>query len=129
LLDGSVVGVASHNFADSNANMDQMKADIQAVSPGYKIDTGAVGAYTSSDMFIQALKKVAAKAKSNITPENVQKVASKMTWQLNGVAGPTKYPDSTVWSFPYCQSLLKSNGTSWETVVDYSCSTSKTRHP
>jgi branched-chain amino acid transport system substrate-binding protein len=128
-LNGSYVGIASHNLSESNPNMDQMKADIEKVSPGFKVDTGAVGAYTSTDMFIQIIKKLAAKGTSSITPENVQKMASTMKWEMKGVAGPTIYPKSTVWSFPYCQSLLKSNGTTFETVEDYTCYTTWTKHP
>ena len=44
--------------------------------------------YLSTDMFIQALKTVAKKGKSNITPENVQKAAMNQTWQLKGLGDP-----------------------------------------
>jgi branched-chain amino acid transport system substrate-binding protein len=125
-LAGSVVGPNEHSISESNPGLDQLKKDINAVSPGYAVDTGALGSYASTDMFIQVLKKLAKKGKSNITPENVQKVASTITWELPGVAGPTKYPDSTVMGTPYCTTLLKSNGTKWETVVPYKCYPAKT---
>jgi hypothetical protein len=61
-------------------------------------------------------------ATSNITPENVQKVASTMTWEWKGVMGPLEYPKSTVMQFPACYSQMVSIGTAWETVVPYECS-------
>ena len=85
--------------------MNQMKADFDAFQSGAaaKADTGMVAGYLSTDMFIQALKKVAAKGKSNITPANVRKVASTLTWQIKGVAGPTTYPTATVGTFQTVQ--------------------------
>ena len=79
--------------------------------------------YTSADMFIQALKTVAKKGKSNITPANVQKAASTMKWELKGVQGPIQYPKSTVDQFPACFSNYKSTGTTWVTSEPYTCST------
>jgi ABC-type branched-subunit amino acid transport system substrate-binding protein len=117
-------------FSASNPGMNQMKADIDAVQPGAssKIDYGALEGYTSTDMFIQALKDVAAKGKSNITPENVQKAASKMTWKLDGVMGETIYPKTTVYSYPSCLAIYESNGTAWTTGQPLTCST-KTYSP
>jgi hypothetical protein len=63
-----------------------------------------------------------------ITPENVQKVASTFTFELKGVKGPIEYPKATVMSFPACFSQFHSDGTKWETVVPFSCST-KTYSP
>ena len=100
-----------------------MKADVQAVKPGRRIDTGVATAYFTTDMFIQALKTAAKKGKSNITPEAVQKAAAIQTWQIKGLAGPTKYPNSTVKSYPWCTSLVLDDGTAWKTVTPYVCST------
>ena len=57
------------------------------------MDLGSIYGYTSTDMFIQALKTVAKKGKSNITPENVQKAASTMKWQIEGLDGPEGVPE------------------------------------
>jgi hypothetical protein len=109
--------------------MDRMKADIEAVgTSASKINYGAMMGYTSTDMFIQALKTVAKKGKSNITPENVQKAASTMTWKMDGVMGATEYPKTTVYSYPSCLAVYDSNGTAWTTAVPLVCST-KTYSP
>ena len=105
--------------------MDAMKKDLNAwkAGEGDKVDSGTIAGYTSTDMFIQALKTAAKKGKSNITPEAVQAAAAKQTWELKGVAGPTSYPKATVNTYPNCNSLFISDGTAWNTVVDYGCST------
>jgi hypothetical protein len=92
------------------------------------MDSGDVYGYTSTDMFIQALKIVAKKGKSNITPENIQKAASTLTWKIDGVMGPTQYPKATVMGFPACSSNSFSDGTTWQLVEKFSCST-KTYSP
>jgi ABC-type branched-subunit amino acid transport system substrate-binding protein len=129
-LKGSMTQFASYNFSSDTPGMKQMKADLDAYQPGAaaKTDVGSFYGYASADFFVQVLKKVAAKGKSNITPENVQKVASTFTWDLPGVAGPTKFPQSTVMGFPACLSAMVDDGTAWQTVVPYKCS-SKTYSP
>ena len=127
---GSVINNPTVNPLESNPGMNQLKADLDAVKPGSSadVDYGAIVGYTSADMFIQALKTVAKKGKANITPENVQKAASTMTWQLKGVQGPISYPKSTVDQTPACFSNYRSDGTQWTTAVPYTCST-KTYSP
>jgi ABC-type branched-subunit amino acid transport system substrate-binding protein len=122
---GTTINNPTVNPLEKNAGMDQLKADLEAVQPGSSadVDFGAIVGYTSADMFIQALKAAARKGKSNITPENVQKAASTMTWELKGVQGPIQYPKSTVDLFPACFSNYESNGSEWATAVPYSCST------
>jgi ABC-type branched-subunit amino acid transport system substrate-binding protein len=124
-FDGSVINNPTVNPLEKNPGMDQLKADLEAFKPGSSadVDFGAIVGYTTADMFIQALKAVAKKGKSNITPENIQKYASTMTWELRGVQGPIQYPTSTVDQFPACFSNYLSNGTQWTTAVPYSCST------
>jgi ABC-type branched-subunit amino acid transport system substrate-binding protein len=111
-------------FGESTSGQVQFKKDVDAISPGAsaKADSGMVTAYMSTDMFIQALKTVAKKGKSNITPENVQKVSMNQTWSIKGLAGPTTYPNSTIASYPRCTSLVLSNGSEWQTVAKFSCS-------
>jgi ABC-type branched-subunit amino acid transport system substrate-binding protein len=109
----------------STPGMNQLKKDVDAVSPGAsgKVDSGMVAGYASTDMFIQALKTVAKKGKSNITPAAVQKVAMNQTWQIKGLAGPTTYPNSTIASSSACSAEVKSDGTQWTQVVPFTCST------
>ena len=114
----------------SNANLSatdipalaRLKTDLAAVAPNTKLDGVIFSGYSSTDMFIQALKKAAKRGKSGITPQNIQKIASKMTWQLKGLTGPTVYPTATNREEPYCTGLFKSDGTQWVTVAPYSCS-------
>jgi hypothetical protein len=91
------------------------------------VSSAQVAGYGSTDMFISALKQVAAKGKSNITPEAVQKVASTMTWQIKGLTGPVSYPKSTVVLWPYCNAIVHSDGTNWVQQQAYACS--KTQYP
>ena len=122
---GSTVNTAFVNPTTSTPGMDAMKKDLNAwkAGEGDKVDSGTIAGYTSTDMFIQALKTVAKGGKSKITPEAVQAAAARQTWELKGVAGPTSYPKATVNTYPTCNSLYLSDGTEWKTVVDYGCST------
>ena len=124
-MKGSTVNTAFVNPTTSNPGMDAMKQDLNAwkAGEGDKVDSGTIAGYTSTDMFIQALKTVAKKGKGNITPEAVQAAAANQTWEFKGVAGPTSYPKATVNTYPTCNSLYISDGTQWTTTVDYGCST------
>ncbi len=104
------------------ASLDQMKADIEKFKPGTKLDGTVVSGYASTDMFIKALKTVAKKGTSAITPENVQKAAAVQTWEMKDFIGPTVYPVASNRQQPYCTSMAVSNGTVWETVEEFSCS-------
>jgi hypothetical protein len=42
---------------------------------------------------------------------------------VKGLFGPTKFPDAFVRSTPACTGIVLSNGTTWETVEEYTCST------
>jgi ABC-type branched-subunit amino acid transport system substrate-binding protein len=124
-LSGSLVNSVTVNVNESTPGVNQMKQDLDAYQPGLssKIDLATEYGYTSTDMFIQALKTVAKKGTSNITPQNVQKAASTMTWKINGLMGPVSYPKSTVMDFPACNGNSMSNGTSFVTTEPYTCST------
>jgi ABC-type branched-subunit amino acid transport system substrate-binding protein len=124
-LAGSLANVPSvPSDTTGAAGLDQMKKDLDAYKAGTsdRIDTATIAGYASTDMFIQALKTVAKKGKSNITPANVQKAAAKQTWQIKGLAGPTTYPQSTVSPYPTCTALALSDGTTWQTVEPFGCS-------
>ena len=54
----------------------------------------------------------------NPTPEKLQKVASTMTYKLQGVQCPTRYPKA--WKQQTGGTgMVTSNGTNWEIVVPY----------
>jgi ABC-type branched-subunit amino acid transport system substrate-binding protein len=118
------VPVVPLDATSNDAGLVTMKKDLDAFSPGAssKVDTATIAGYASTDMFIQALKTVAKKGKNNITPENVQKAAAKQTWQIQGLAGPTIYPQSTVSPYPVCTALTVSDSTTWKTVEPFACS-------
>jgi ABC-type branched-subunit amino acid transport system substrate-binding protein len=124
-LNGSYVNITFVNTNEDTPGINQMKEDLDAYQPGSaaKVDLGAVFGYTSADFFIQAVKKVAKKGKSNITPEAVQKVASTMTWKIDGLMGPIQYPKATVGSYPSCTTASVSDGTGWNQIEPYTCST------
>ena len=122
-LAGSAANINFVNLTENTPGLTQLKADVNAFKPGASIDSGTVASYSSTDMFIQALKTIAKKGKSNITPENLQKAAMNQTWQIKGLAGPTSYPKSTVGQYPACTSEVLSTGTAWQTVTPFGCST------
>jgi ABC-type branched-subunit amino acid transport system substrate-binding protein len=127
LLVGLMKGTTSTTFAVpyntvGNAALDQVIADIKAVKADQALETGSAAGYYSTDMFIQALKTVAAEGTEYITPANVRLAAAHQTWEIEGLVGPTRYPESTVKPTPQCSALVFSDGTSWQTVSEYSCS-------
>ena len=122
-MKGSVAATGWANFNDATPARDRLKADVAAVNPDQALDIGIAAGYFSTDMFISALKKVAKKGTSHITPANVRKAASTQTWRIKGLVGPTKYPAATVKSTPACNTLLYDDGTAWKTVTPFSCST------
>jgi hypothetical protein len=126
-LAGAVATQPYVNPAENTAGYQQMKRDLEAESPGSsaKLDTGSVIGYASTDMFIQALRSVAKQGKEKITPERVQQAASRMSWKIDGIAGPTQYPASTVYGHPTCRSMFASDGTTWKTVEPFTCSAKK----
>ena len=74
-------------------------------------------------MFIQAVKQVLKQGgKQKLTPEAVQKVLSRITWEIPDLAGPVEYPKASVVSYPTCSTLLESDGTQWSQVRPYECS-------
>jgi hypothetical protein len=121
---GSAVNATFVPFDEKTEGLKQLKEDLDAYQPGAssKLDSSVIAGYASTDMFIQALKTVSKKGKSAITPENIQKTASRQTWSIEGLAGPTAYPNATLVSYPACTALVLSDGTAWKTTVPYSCS-------
>jgi ABC-type branched-subunit amino acid transport system substrate-binding protein len=122
-FEGSVIALSHQNINNDTPAMNKMKEAVEVVEPGTKIDSGVVYGYMEADMFIAALKEAAKGGKSNITRENVQKAAATGKWEIPGLAGPTKFPASTVAPTPLCREIVKSDGTMWQTVEPYSCNT------
>ena len=117
---------AVYNTKPSPA-LTQMMADLEAAKPGTTVTQANAMAYFAADMFIQAVKAVGVK---KLTPEAVQKVLSTMTWQIKGLAGPLSYPKSTVAPYPSCSAVVfDTNGSAWDVVEPYSCSTKKFKVP
>ena len=129
IMSGSYANIFFVSPDQNTTAQQQMVADINAVKPGSgstaNISSAQVAGYASTDQFIAALKIVAKKGKSNITPEAVQKAASTMTWQMKGLTGPVSYPKSSVVLYPYCTALVKAadDGSSWSQAYPYTCST------
>jgi ABC-type branched-subunit amino acid transport system substrate-binding protein len=120
---GTYVQTYQPPFSPATVAGTQLKADLAKVKPGLPVDVTAWESYSAADMFVTALKQLAKQGKQYITPENVQKVLSTMTWQVSGVGGPISYPGSTVVATPQCYTLLQSTGTEWKIVAPYKCST------
>jgi ABC-type branched-subunit amino acid transport system substrate-binding protein len=124
-MNGSAANTPFVAFDQNTPGQQALKATIDAYQAGAsaKLDTAMMAGYLSTDMFIQALKTVAKKGKSAITPEAVQKASMNQTWKIDGVAGPTTYPNATITSYQSCSAEVLSDGTSWKTVTPYACST------
>ena len=104
-----------------NPGLTQMEADLQAFKPGtVPIGYSNVPGYFAADMFIKALKKV---GRNHITPEAVQKALATQSWRIPGLVGPINYPAATAVSSPACSELLYDDGTNYNVVSPYACST------
>jgi ABC-type branched-subunit amino acid transport system substrate-binding protein len=103
----------------------EMAKYINEVKPGTgdNISSAQVAGWASTDQFITALKTVAKKGKSAITPEAVQKVAATQTWEIKGLTGAVQYPKSTVTMFPYCTGIVQAatDGSTWNQAFPYTC--------
>jgi ABC-type branched-subunit amino acid transport system substrate-binding protein len=122
VLAKTLAGTVTAAFYNTEPNgaLTQMGADLNAFKPGTKpVGYSNVAAYFAADMFIQALKKVG----RDITPEAVQQALATQTWQIQGLVGPIKYPQSTVASTPACSALLQDNadGSGYTTLEPYAC--------
>jgi ABC-type branched-subunit amino acid transport system substrate-binding protein len=124
-LAGSLASVGFVPLSENTPGVTGMKADVEAFKPGAPVDSGVVAGYLSTDMFIQALKKAASKGNSAVTPERVQQAAAHQTWKIKGLAGPVKYPDSTTGPTPACGALVESDGTTWNTIGAYGCTSQR----
>ncbi|HZP29760.1 MAG TPA: ABC transporter substrate-binding protein [Acidimicrobiia bacterium] len=102
----------------ANANMQKVVTALKNALGTKPITQTALAGYFGADMFIQALKK----AGKNPTSQKIQQAAAKMTYQIKGVVGPTKYPASFTLASP-CATLVQSDGTAYKIVAPYKCYT------
>jgi len=107
---------ATPETASSNPNMQKVVDSITKQDPSATLSLGTLAGYFAADMFVQALKA----AGKNPTTTSIQKAASKMTYQIKDVIGPTVYPKGYT-NGTSCAQLAKSNGTEYEVVVEYGC--------
>jgi ABC-type branched-subunit amino acid transport system substrate-binding protein len=109
--------------APTTPAIQQMLDDVEAYKPGTVPGNAMVIGWLSADHFITALKKVG----KNLTAEKLQQVASKMTYEEKGFIGPTPYPKNRLYSTPACHAVLKTDGTTYTIIEDYSCSSKRYR--
>lgn len=121
-MQGSVAAIQFVALNQPGASINRIRSDVKAVAPKQALDTGVLTGYWGTDMFIQALESVVKAGKQYISPANVQKAASTMTWQMSGLVGPVEYPASTQKATPSCSSIVLDTGKEWKTVVPYKCS-------
>jgi branched-chain amino acid transport system substrate-binding protein len=116
---GAAAGsTATQTFAtaeESSPAMDKIKKTLAAAGLD-PVGLSELGGYYSADMFVRILQKVG----ENLTPERFQKVASRFTYEIPGVIGPTPYPTAFKVGTP-CGSMLSSDGTKWSVIVPYKC--------
>jgi ABC-type branched-subunit amino acid transport system substrate-binding protein len=103
--------------AANNDAMKQLVADVQKAAPDQPINQSVIAGYLSADMFLAAVQK----AGKNLTVGNLISAANKnFTYELKGVAGPTKFPGAHTTPTP-CGSLVRSDGIAFKIVTAYSC--------
>jgi ABC-type branched-subunit amino acid transport system substrate-binding protein len=107
---------ATPESATTNPNMKKVVDSIHKQDSSAALSLGTLAGYFAADMFIQALKA----AGKNPTTTSIQKAASKMTYQIPDVIGPTTYPAAYTLGTS-CAQLAKSNGTAYDVLVKYAC--------
>ena len=99
----------------TNANMQKIVTTLKGAGID-QIGQGALAGYFAADMFVEILKKVG----KNLTPDSFQKVASRFTYGIDGVIGPTYYPAGYTEGTP-CGQLATSDGTKWTITAPFAC--------
>ncbi len=107
---------ATPEAAPDNPNMQKVVDSITKQAPDATLSLGTLAGYFAADMFIQALKA----AGKTPTTSGIQKAASKMTYQIKDVIGPTAYPAAYTLGTS-CAQLAKSDGSAFSVVVPYGC--------
>ncbi|HEX5586229.1 MAG TPA: ABC transporter substrate-binding protein [Acidimicrobiia bacterium] len=109
-------------FSAGTAAQARMLDDVRAVNATATLTPDVVIGYLAADMLVAALRRVVRDDKA-VTGANVQRAAASMTFKVDGLYGPTKYPDSFVRSTQACSALVRDTGTSWDVVDPYACTT------
>jgi branched-chain amino acid transport system substrate-binding protein len=119
-LDGSYVSTQFLPTEFGGSAIDQMKADIEAVSPGATITLGTELTYWMADVFVQMLDAVGA----DLTPERFGEVVnggwSSEPWGDPEGIGSIAFPDGHAQPAP-CSALVRIKGTSYEPVSPLEC--------
>ena len=111
--------------APDNQNMQKVVDTLKKYLPSDQpITQGVLAGYFSADHFVKVVQKTG----KNLTPESLQKTASKFTYQVKNVVGPTPYPDSYKYGAP-CGALAQSDGTVYTVAVKYACYTNISLKP
>jgi hypothetical protein len=111
------VQTAPTEAAGNTPAMKQLVADVQKAAPTQPINQSVIAGYLSADLFLAAVKK----AGKNLTVGKLVAAANqKFTYQLAGVAGPTKFPAAHDQPTP-CGSFVHSSGTAFDIAAAYSC--------
>jgi len=105
-------------FATPESTSPNMQKVVQTLNAGgiTQIGQPALAGYFAADMFVAILKKVG----KNLTADSFQKVASRFTYGIDGVIGPTYYPAGYTEGTP-CGQLATSNGTAWTVTAPFAC--------
>ena len=122
-LDSAMAGTVTTSTFNNEPNpgLTTMQNAMDAVAPGTQLQGYAnVPAYFAASLFATAVHLVQTKHEA-ITPQNVQKALSTITWSIPGLAGPIKYPASTVAGTPYCTEFLAYSGGTTKMIYPYSC--------
>jgi ABC-type branched-subunit amino acid transport system substrate-binding protein len=107
---------ATPESAPNNPNIQKVVDSITKQDPKATLSLGTLAGYFAADMFVQALKA----AGKTPTTSSIQKAASKMTYEIKDVVGPTTYPAAYTLGTS-CAQLAKSDGAAFSVVVEYGC--------
>jgi ABC-type branched-subunit amino acid transport system substrate-binding protein len=103
--------------ATNNPAMKQLVDDVAKTAPDQPVNQSVIAGYLSADLFLAAVQK----AGKDLTIGKLLGAANKnFTYQLPGVAGPTRFPGAHANPTP-CGSLVRSDGIAFQIVTAYSC--------
>jgi ABC-type branched-subunit amino acid transport system substrate-binding protein len=122
LVVGAEGQVAFTQFATPEAPaMADIVEQIQTVTGDRPLTQAVLAGYFSADYFIRIVER----AGKNLTPDSFAKAKTRVTFEIEDVIGPTRYPTAAKFGSP-CGQLAQSNGTEYEIVAPYKCYTNIT---
>ena len=122
-LEGSVASVQYQPFGRGHAGAAADGRGHPRVQ-GRRRDQLGCGGVVLRGRHADHLAEAAEEAEASRSPARTSRaVAAKTTFEVKGLFGPTKYPNSNVRPTPACTAIVQANGTTWETVEPYVCST------